>query len=476
MRQRKLRLEALERRELLAVTLRVVGTTATLTETNTSNTSVEVQKVSSNVYDFTVNGAHFQTPSSKTIGSIVVNAYRGSDTITIGAGVTVPVTVNASTGNDTVIGYGSGKLTVHGGGGNDRIEQRGSGVFLAYGEDGNDTIISGNANDTLYGGNGNDVLKGMAGNDKIYGQAGSDTLYAGLGNDTMDGGCGAVDIYYITTGRTTWVPDNNCRIHDIVRTNDPTVVTPPWTLSCGTLTVDWSQQGSGASCITATGPTTVDITWNGSTWTVTGVNRFVFFGSPYNDCVNMTLLTGTTEMHGAGGNDTLRGGLAADVIFGDAGDDFLYGNAGDDQITGGDGLNQVWGGSGSDAVNLQNGHLGDRFNDYNPGEGDTLIGDGSSVTTADEQYDSLGQWWLLRGTTVTVTAASYVDPLGRVPAYVTIDGVDQGLHLFASSLRVEVPSTSAFSIDISTRDALLSAGFQFEIIVIAGGGIDPLNC
>ncbi|MDO8468389.1 MAG: calcium-binding protein [Candidatus Peribacter sp.] len=456
------------------VTLKISGTTATLTETYTSNVPISVQKLPSNAIDFNVNGTHWQTPASKTINAIVVKAYKGNDTIVIGAGVNIPVTVKGDRGNDTITAYGSGKLIVRGGDGNDVIQQFGSGQLYAYGDNGNDFIVGGSNNDYLYGGNGNDTLKGMSGNDYLNGDGGADALYGGWGYDRYVGGCHVSDWYYYQPGEDTLSLDNDWRTPDILITPDPTRVTPPWTIQSGTLTVDWSQQGAGA-CITATGPTTVNITWSGSTWTVEGVSRFVFYGSQYDDCVDMTLFAGTTELHGAGGNDTLKGGHANDVIFGNDGNDWLYGGPGSDQITGGDGLDQVWGGTENDFVYHLDGVFGDRFNDKNPG--DFLEGDGSSISTVDQQYDPWGQWWLLRGTTVTVTSSTYVDPLGRVPAYVDIAGEARGLHFFASSLRVEVPSLSAFTIDTLTRNALLSAGFQIEVIVVAGGGgVDPLNC
>lgn len=468
-------MEQLEDRTLLSVgvTLRVSRGIATLTVADNGANCVEVAKNPNGTVGFQADAGHYSTAPWQTVNSVVVSTYGGNDRITVFAGMTIPVTVKAGAGNDVIEGLGASRLTAYGSTGDDRICQTGPGVLVAYGDGGDDLLVGGPGNDLLCGGNGNDVLYGWAGNDKLYGQSGMDTIYAGAGFDYVNGGCYGVDIYYVTPGQDKWVLDNQPRIHDIVHRYDPTDIQPPWTHANGVLTVDWSRETVGAD-IRATGPSSVLVRWCGTEWTVTGVNRFVFFGSAYDDHVDMTLFAGETELHGAAGNDVLKGGLAADRIFGDAGNDWLYGNAGCDEIVGGDGLDEVFGGSDADWVNLQDGFVGDRFRDFNPGEGDSFLGDGSSLTTADEQFGT--DAWLLRATSVTIASAAYVDPLGRIPATVTLAGVDAGLHLFASNLRVEVPQLSAFVIDTSVRNSLLSAGFTIDVVVVSGGGLDPLQC
>jgi len=54
-------------------------------------------------------------------------------------------------------------------------------------------------NDTITGFGSNDRVSGAAGNDSLIGGAGNDTLTGGIGNDTMDGGVGA-DTYAIARG------------------------------------------------------------------------------------------------------------------------------------------------------------------------------------------------------------------------------------------------------------------------------------
>ncbi len=356
--QTQLRVEPLEERTLLSVGvgLSVRNGVATLAVNDNAANHVGVEKPDG-VYRFSVDSGVWQTQPWQVVNKVVITTAGGDDQVIVGASVPVQVTVKAGNGNDGVFGFGPGKLIVYGGTGNDWIQQNGTGVLLAYGENGHDTIIGGPNNDIIYGGNHNDVLKGMAGNDKLYGQGGFDTIYAGAGFDYVDGACGQVDVYYVTPGQDRWVLDNRRGVYDIVYRFDPTDVAPPWTTQNGTLTVDWRQETSGA-VIRATGPSSWEIQWNGSVWTLTGVSHFVFHGSAYGDSVDGTLFQGTTEMYGNGGSDTLRGGQARDVLFGGDGNDWLYGNAGNDDLTGNAGNDLHDGGAGADLLDAIDGVFG----------------------------------------------------------------------------------------------------------------------
>jgi Ca2+-binding RTX toxin-like protein len=492
-----LRRERLEQRMFLSavsLTLDRWGV-ARFKDTQPGADTVVVEKLSDGTLDCFVDGTtHYRTTAGKTVKRLEITEAGGNDSVTIGPSVgSIQVTcwlgagadyfrqeatgvakVYGQDGSDTIIVLSAANCVLDGGNSNDYL-QGGDGNDKLYGRNGDDILVGGDGNDYLDGGNDDDVLYGGDGNDTLIGGNGEDTLYGGWGVDIYKPGCHYVDTMYTTDGEDIVYPDNDWRTPDVWYHYDPTRVTPPWVLQSGTLTVDWSQQATGA-WIQATGPSTVEIWWNGSTWTITGVGRFIFWGSPYDDFVDMTLFAGQTEQHGAAGNDTLRGGQVNDVIFGDAGNDWLYGGPGVDQITGGDGVDQVWGGSGGDSVNLLDGVLGDLFNDFSPSEGDTLQGDGSTITTADEQYDPLGQWWLLRGNTVVVTLSSYVDPLGRIEADVWIDSVYVGLHLFWSNLRIESTDLGNITLGSGVEAAFISNGFTVSQYVVSGGGVDPLNC
>ncbi|MGE5281945.1 MAG: calcium-binding protein [Chloroflexota bacterium] len=61
-------------------------------------------------------------------------------------------------------------------------------------------------------------------------------------------------------------------------------------------------------------------------------------------------------LHGAAGNDVLRGGGAADKIVGGPGDDLLVGRGGNDVIYGGPGNDVLKGGPGNDVLRGGPGH------------------------------------------------------------------------------------------------------------------------
>jgi Ca2+-binding RTX toxin-like protein len=99
--------------------------------------------------------------SAPPIAGFEVNADGGDDQVTISKGVTIPVTVRAGTGRDTVIG-GSG----------------------------DDKLIGGPGPDRLIGGAGDDVLIGGPGTDVLIGGPGNDTLLTGPGFDFTRPGSG----------------------------------------------------------------------------------------------------------------------------------------------------------------------------------------------------------------------------------------------------------------------------------------------
>jgi Ca2+-binding RTX toxin-like protein len=98
---------------------------------------------------------------------VVVDGYKGNDTITTGRG------------DDIVLG----------GDGDDRISA-GKGDDEVHGNDGDDRINGGAGDDVIDGGDGNDTLFGDSGDDEIYGGEGDDSIYGGVGDTTVNGGSG----------------------------------------------------------------------------------------------------------------------------------------------------------------------------------------------------------------------------------------------------------------------------------------------
>jgi Ca2+-binding RTX toxin-like protein len=86
------------------------------------------------------------------IAGFEVNAGGGDDTVKIGRGVPIPVTLRGGPGDDRLSG--------------------------------------GSENDRLVGGAGDDVLLGRAGDDRLYGGPGRDKLIGAAGDDVLSGGPG----------------------------------------------------------------------------------------------------------------------------------------------------------------------------------------------------------------------------------------------------------------------------------------------
>jgi Ca2+-binding RTX toxin-like protein len=103
-----------------------------------------------------------------SIAGFEVNCDAGDDTVAVGGGVAVPVTVSGGSGSDTV----------NGGSGDDRL----------LGGDGPDHLYGVGGNDSLLGGAGADIVRGNRGDDELAGEGGQDSLTGGGGDDSLVGG------------------------------------------------------------------------------------------------------------------------------------------------------------------------------------------------------------------------------------------------------------------------------------------------
>ena len=156
-----------------------------------------------------------RTATCPAVTSVVVDADDFTDVVTVGADVTVPVTVSDGSGNDTVRG-GGGLLTVVNGSGNDAftagpggaVFRTGSGRDVFTGSTGPDLVdysaasravtatVDGAANDGVSReydtvGAGIDRILGSPYHDRLVGGAAGERLEGGAGDDALDGGAGA---------------------------------------------------------------------------------------------------------------------------------------------------------------------------------------------------------------------------------------------------------------------------------------------
>ncbi len=196
-----LRLETLERREVLSVTNLWTSGASLIVQSNNSATNVEVHKSGSSI-------------AIKEVGTAKYWYYTGVSKVEFQGGAGddrfvnfvdwLPVLAFGAGGNDHLEGY-NGSDQFLGGLGNDKIMGYG-GDDMLWGEAGNDVLLAGSGNDQLMGGPDNDRLNGRAGNDKFWGGFGSDVIIA-IDNVTGDEVQGGPD------NDIVWV-DRNSNISD----------------------------------------------------------------------------------------------------------------------------------------------------------------------------------------------------------------------------------------------------------------------
>ena len=176
-RSRRLKLEALEDRKLLAVTASFSAQFGQLTIIgDQADNVIAVSRADSG--DILINNGEVAvqggTPTVQNTNTILALGLGGNDQITLNEfnGALPRAFLLGGSGNDLLIG--------------------GAGRDFLSGSTGNDTIRGAGNDDQIFGGSGNDVLLGDRGNDRVEGQAGSDLLIVnnGDGSDFLEGGEG----------------------------------------------------------------------------------------------------------------------------------------------------------------------------------------------------------------------------------------------------------------------------------------------
>jgi Ca2+-binding RTX toxin-like protein len=226
------------------------------------------------------------------------------------------------------------------------------------GTSGNDSLVGGDGADMLNGGDGDDTLSGGAGNDTLNGGDGNDTLWGGAndGVDVMNGGNGddimSIDSDFNNNGSRSAGSamsggnGNDILIMDLNTTTDAT------SLSGGagtdTLRLFYGVTITGASFSAASTGLEIIDDRNEYYWPSSGIylddnaNNFDFSGFSF------VRTDRGVAVNGDGGNDTITGSALYDVIWGGSGNDTLYGGGGNDMLHGDDGDDILVGGAGDD--------------------------------------------------------------------------------------------------------------------------------
>ncbi|MDO6388409.1 tandem-95 repeat protein, partial [Uliginosibacterium sp. 31-12] len=200
------------------------GLTSTSTLTITINGASDSYSTSS-----TISGTTGADSLSGTSAADLIQSLAGNDYIEAGAGHDVVRTGDASgtatqtelaasafmTTADASMTDSNGLLTVadathkaygdlaNGGTGNDALIGTGSGTHLLYGGVGDDYLVGGSGSDALRGGEGNDRLEGGAGNDVMRGDLGADVFAWSLNDQASASGTTAAldgNVYGVAAG------------------------------------------------------------------------------------------------------------------------------------------------------------------------------------------------------------------------------------------------------------------------------------
>ncbi|WP_318393034.1 calcium-binding protein, partial [Enterobacter sp.] len=239
-------------------------------------------------------------------------------------------------------------------------------------------IHAGGGDDTLEGRYGNDILAGGTGNDILRGYGGSDIYLFNAGDGQ--------DVIYENTQNKSKSDTETLRFGEGLLADNAVLVRKG-----SALIISFS--GSNDQVMVENyfraeeGIVEQIVFADGTTWNIQSVGKRLLTGT--DEAQNLTALIKGSEIHAAGGDDT---------VHGDVGNDALYGDAGNDEIDGFRGEDTLFGGTGDDLL------YGDDADDLLAGgeDNDTLNGDnGNDILYGDDGTDTLnggsGNDWLSGG-------------------------------------------------------------------------------
>ena len=227
------------------------------------------------------------------------------------------------------------------------------------------------------GGEGNDSLKGTGGGDYFWGGAGNDKLSGGYGSDTY--------LFNAGDGQDTIEEDssNNADVDTLLfgegllaenvilsRSSRDLLISFRDSTDCVRLSNYFSSESNRYRVEKIAFA-------DGTVWDVDAVKAMLIVGTEEGQ--TLVAYAPGSEIHAAGGNDSLTGGKGADKLYGDEGDDNLWGDGGDDVLAGGIGNDKLSGGYGSDTYLFNAGDGQDTIeenNSYNADVDTLLFGEG----------------------------------------------------------------------------------------------------
>lgn len=393
---RRMVLEGLETRKLMATDISVVGDVVEIRGDEQNNSAI-IRESDGQLYFTTDQGTFIR--ASGTVSKVEFHGGDGDDVFE--NHTTIPAVANGDLGNDRLVG-GAANDVLNGGKGNDIMEGRGgddklvgangddtyvfSGGNLGFdqvvdlahentldfsemdkgvkvslrnpykqtlnddlklklgrddaidhvnGSQFNDRILGNDLPNNIHAGDGDDEILGFGGADAINGGKGDDVLQGDRGDDELTGGNGNDTYRFRNNGL------GSDTIRDLAHEN----------------TLNFEGIGGGGIRISLSNPYMQKVNENLSLklGRVDAIDHV--FGTDAGDTIIGNDLDnklyggkGNDNILGRGGNDRLDGGKGADELFGGSGADRIFGGSGEDELFGGAGDDYLDGGSQADAL------------------------------------------------------------------------------------------------------------------------------
>ena len=289
-RRKKLQLESLEDRRLMAVDVNLLNGVLTI-QGDSQNDWVSIESV----YESYGGSAGFipaDGGNPKVVADHFLHIKHGHIQDRSGTPFNVQLTKKGTKMVDKIVFYG--------GAGSDRFFNNTNIVSYQYGQSGSDHLHGGSDidhldgglhTDYLYGKKGDDHLTGGSGNDRLQGGKGNDHLIGNWGNDIIQGGQGHDKLLETVFGNA--ILSNNSLFSE---------------------TLSW--------------PTT----WS-TTDTLNSIEQVQLQGTSYNNLLDASQFTiGSVILNGNSGDDTLIGTLNNDTLTGGPGADNIQGGFGKDRL------------------------------------------------------------------------------------------------------------------------------------------------
>jgi Ca2+-binding RTX toxin-like protein len=392
-------------------------------------------------------------------GVDTIDGGGGADTISSGGGDDVityrgtEVSINAGTGNDTLVLAASGGITAIDLGVAAGADQTtGDGVAVSNFEYVNASALS--TGITITGSSGTNFITGGSGADIIDGAGGADTIAAGAGNDTVtyrgsetsiDGGSGTNTLVLATATTVNLSVADQTTIDVTTVTNFQNVdasalstgVAITGTSSANTITGGSggdSIDGGGGADVLSGGAGDDAISYYGAESSIdggTGNNTLVLHAAMTVNLANADVTTGDSisvtnfvnvnasllgagvTLTGSSGANTIIGGGGNDTIDGGGGADIINAGGGNDTVTYRGTESSIDGGSGTDTLTFA---AAGSVSAINLTAGDQTTGD--SVTVAN--FENVNASIFTTG--LTVTGSSSANAITTGSGNDTIDG------------------------------------------------------